>query len=84
MRIDLPLCDLKSCVHCQDHNCTNKQLYETCTYSKSNRILEEISSFFSQFDVTCQEDIHQCDSVLEELPDFTTRLLKIMMEEPPC
>lgn len=32
MRIDLPLCDLKTCRIQFDHNCTDKTKYEQCHY----------------------------------------------------
>jgi len=84
MRIDLPCCNLKTCIYCQDHNCTNKQIYSTCNYAKSNRIIEEVSSFLYQHDITCPEDIYQRESVLEEASELTARLVEIMIEEKLC
>lgn len=34
MRIDLPGCNLKTCRYCQDHNCIDKNRYETCDYAR--------------------------------------------------
>ena len=33
MRIDLPLCNLKTCRYCFDGNCTDKIKYEQCEYT---------------------------------------------------
>ena len=34
MRIDLPQCNLNTCRHCFDHNCTNAVANENCEYQE--------------------------------------------------
>ena len=34
MRIDLPLCNLKTCRSCADGNCTDKMRYTACDYAR--------------------------------------------------
>lgn len=36
MRIDLPLCNLKTCRYCHDHNCFSAD-YERCEYTLEKR-----------------------------------------------
>ena len=42
MRIDLPQCNLKTCLYSFDGNCTNKNRYETCEYQLNKIQLEEL------------------------------------------
>ena len=58
MRIDLPLCNFKSCRYCLDGNCTKKSEYERCEY----RMLTEISNIISDdYDLERLKELVEAD-----------------------
>lgn len=44
MRIDLPLCNLKSCRYCFDGNCTKKSEHECCEYRMFSELREVLGN----------------------------------------
>lgn len=53
MRIDLPLCNLKTCRYCFDGNCSNKNKHDACEYaflkSSKERILERLEEVSHEY-----------------------------------
>ena len=52
MRIDLPLCNLKTCRYCFDGNCTDKIKYEQCNYTLAKEELRGKWTPFAELDTT--------------------------------
>ena len=70
MNIDKPLCNLKTCRYCHDHNCFSAD-YERCEYtlSKNARIHGEWNDHSDEGYVECPFCDHatNCDDNIEEL-----------------
>ena len=45
MRIDLPQCNLKTCLYSFDGNCTNKNRYEACEYQLDKVEIERLTNY---------------------------------------
>jgi len=60
MRIDLPLCNLKTCRYCFDGNCSNKNKHDVCEYaflkSSKDRIVEKLENASYMTECTFDED----------------------------
>lgn len=53
MRIDLPLCNFKSCRYCLDGNCTKKPEYERCEYRMFSELREVLGNNYDLEHLKC-------------------------------
>lgn len=73
MRIDLPLCNLKTCRYCFDGNCTDKIKYEQCEYTLAKIAfiptaeLDTTNDFGEWIDVNGDGSIMKCSKCGEEV-----------------
>ena len=65
MRIDLPTCNLKTCKYFAFGNCSGKEKYDTCEYTRLNvameRIVERLKELSNYHDFSNdKKDIAKC------------------------